>query len=59
LDKQNWAAKLLGYQFDIVYQPDLDNQGAKVSSRMYDVGDSPVSSQEKVFMAMVYTIWSD
>lgn len=27
MDQQNWAAKLLGSRFDIVYKPDLENKG--------------------------------
>lgn len=36
IDQQNWAAKLLGYQFEIVYKPGLENKGADALSRMYE-----------------------
>jgi len=36
MDQQNWAAKLLGYQFDIVYKPGLENKGADALSHMHD-----------------------
>lgn len=29
MDQQNWAAKLLGYQFEIVYKPSLESKGLK------------------------------
>lgn len=35
-DQQNWAAKLLGYQFDILYKPGLENKGANALSHMHE-----------------------
>lgn len=39
MDQQNWAAKLLGYQFDIIYKPGPLNKGADALSRMYEEGE--------------------
>ncbi|CAI8614646.1 unnamed protein product [Vicia faba] len=36
MDQQNWVAKLLGYQFDVVYKPGLENNGANALSRQFD-----------------------
>ncbi|MCH88050.1 RNA-directed DNA polymerase (Reverse transcriptase) [Trifolium medium] len=33
-DQQNWAAKLLGYDFDIIYKPGKLNSGANALSRV-------------------------
>ncbi|MCI18591.1 hypothetical protein A2U01_0039745, partial [Trifolium medium] len=45
MDQQNWAAKLLGYQFEIVYKPGLENKGADALSQMHDVGESFVNQE--------------
>jgi len=39
MDQQNWATKLLGYRFDIIYKTSLENKGANVLSRMYEEGE--------------------
>lgn len=36
MDQQNWAAKLLGYRFDIIYKPGLENKGVDALSKMHD-----------------------
>lgn len=38
MNQQNWAAELLGYRFDIMYKPGLENTGADPLSRMYGKG---------------------
>lgn len=39
VDQQNWAAKLLGYWFDIIYKPGPTNKGADALSRMFEEGE--------------------
>jgi len=36
MDQQNWAAKLLGYRFDIEYKLGLENKGTDALSHMYE-----------------------
>lgn len=51
MDQQNWVAKLLGYRFDIVYKPGLENRGTDALSRMYGEGE---------FAALIhYPNWSE
>lgn len=38
-DQQCWLAKLLGYQFEVKYKPDLENKAAEALSRCYDEGE--------------------
>ncbi|MCI42520.1 RNA-directed DNA polymerase (Reverse transcriptase) [Trifolium medium] len=34
MEQQNWAAKLLGYNFEIVYKPGKENRGADALSKI-------------------------
>ncbi|KAL6550581.1 hypothetical protein OROMI_021069 [Orobanche minor] len=36
MDQQNWLAKLMGYQFTILYKPGKDNRAADALSRMHE-----------------------
>jgi hypothetical protein len=53
MDQQNWAAKLLGYQFEIVYKPGLENKGADALSRMHDPIEMS-ENQEECLSTMVF-----
>ncbi|KAL4569307.1 hypothetical protein LXL04_024943 [Taraxacum kok-saghyz] len=49
-DQQNWAAKLLGYQFTITYKPGKDNRVADSLSRIQD---------GELHMAVSTPLWLD
>ncbi|PNX94272.1 retrotransposon-related protein [Trifolium pratense] len=38
-EQQNWAAKLLGYDFEIIYNPGRLNRGADALSRVHEGGE--------------------
>ncbi|MCH89177.1 hypothetical protein A2U01_0010070, partial [Trifolium medium] len=50
-DQQNWATKLLGYQFDIVYKPGVENRGADALSRLPENGE--------LMAAVSYPVWEE
>ena len=45
-EQQNWAAKLMGYDFDIVYKQGKLNKGADALSRVYE--DSELSAMSSI-----------
>jgi hypothetical protein len=46
VEQQNWTAKLLGYDFEIVYKQGKLNKGADALSRMHEAGElSAIYSQ--------------
>lgn len=46
VEQQNWAAKLMGYDFDIVYKQGKLNKGADALSRVYE--DSELSAMSSI-----------
>ncbi|KAI5436888.1 hypothetical protein KIW84_023128 [Lathyrus oleraceus] len=49
--QQNWATKLLGYQFDIVYKPGVENRGADALSCLPENGE--------LMAAVSYPVWDE
>lgn len=39
MDQQNWLAKLMGYDFEVVYKPGQQNRATDSLSRLHDKGD--------------------
>lgn len=39
MDQHNWATKLLGYQFDLLYKPGSENREADALSPMNEDGE--------------------
>lgn len=50
-DQQNWASKLLGYNFEIVYKPGKLNQGADALSRVCETWE--------IRSLISYPLWDD
>lgn len=49
--QQNWATKLLGYNFEIVYKPGRLNRGANALSRVSEYGE--------IRTVVTYPLWEE
>jgi len=53
LEQQKWVAKLLGYDYEIIYRPERDNSAADALSRR------PGSHLLNSLFVPQFTIWED